>query len=260
MYYELYVDVLFLVNFMMDYLLLLLVQKMMKCSATRGRIFWGAIAGATLTCVIVVLPIPYAIVKTILFHGFVNMCMIQVGLKVKTIPAFIKAVLLLYIGSFLMGGILEIVRPYVKVGSLFFFLAILSYYVVLGIWKFLSYMQRWNSYHVKVELGVGNAKHMLEGLVDTGNSLRDPMTGKPVSIVDEATANKLWNGIDRGNAYYVPYKTIGSKEKVLPCFQIEYLRICGESERIVEKPLIGVCEETLSMRGDYEMILNPNLF
>ena len=52
-YYELYVDVLFLVNFMMDYLLLLLVKKMLKCTATHGRVCLGAFAGALLTCIVV---------------------------------------------------------------------------------------------------------------------------------------------------------------------------------------------------------------
>lgn len=41
MYYELYIDVLFLVNFMMDYILLLLVRRMLKCTATHGNIWYG---------------------------------------------------------------------------------------------------------------------------------------------------------------------------------------------------------------------------
>lgn len=260
MYYELYVDVLFLVNFMMDYLLLLLIRKILKCSATHGRICFGAAVGAMLTCVVVILPIPYAIIKNILFHGFVNICMIQVGLKVKTIPSFIKAIFLLYIGSFLMGGILEVFRPYVKIGSLFLFLAILSYYLILGIWKFLSYLQRWNSYRVNVELCMGDTCHTVKGLLDTGNGLRDPLTGKPVSIVDKSTANKLLGKKDIKNIRYIPYKTIGSKENVLPCFQIDFLRISGERECVIEHPLIGICEEKFSSREEYEMILNPNLF
>ena len=259
-YYELYVDVLFLVNFMMDYILLLLVRKMLKCSATHGRIFLGAMLGAALTCLVVVLPIPYAFIKNILFHGFINICMVQVGLKVKTIPSLIKAIFLLYIGSILMGGLLEIFRPYVKIGSLFLFLAIVGYYIVLGIWKFLSYMQRWNSYHMRVELCIGQKKHFLKGLLDTGNGLCDPITGKPVSIVDRSTANKLLGKEDIKNIRYIPYKTIGSKEGVMPCFQIDLLRIHGERECVIQDPLIGISEEKFSSRGECEMILNPNLF
>ena len=48
MYYELYIDVLFLENFMMDSLLLLAVNKMLKNSATYGRLFIGAALGLSL--------------------------------------------------------------------------------------------------------------------------------------------------------------------------------------------------------------------
>ena len=260
MYYELYVDVLFLVNFMMDYIVLLLVRKMLKCSATHGRVFIGAMLGALLTCIVVALPIPYAFIKYVLFHGFINICMVQVGLKVKTIPNFIKAIFLLYIGSILMGGILEIFRPYIRTGSLFLFLAILGYYMVLGIWKFLSYMQRWNRYHMDVELCIGERKQLVRGFLDTGNGLCDPVTGKPISIVDKSTVNKLLGKETIKNIRYIPYKTIGSKERVMPCFQIDFLHICGEHEYIVKEPLIGISEEKFSSRGECEMILNPNLF
>ena len=106
MYYELYVDVFFLVNFMMDYILLLIVRKMLQCTATHGRICIGAAVGSLLTCLVVILPIPYAIVKLILFHVLVDTCMILVGLKIKTIRSFLKAIIMLYIGSFLLGGIM----------------------------------------------------------------------------------------------------------------------------------------------------------
>ncbi len=244
----------------MDYLLLLLIRKMLKCSATHGRVFLGAILGAGLTCLVVALPIPYAFIKIILFHGFINICMVQVGLKVKTIPSLTKAIILLYIGSILMGGLLEIFRPYVNVGSLFLFLAILGYYVVLGIWKFLSYMQRWKRYNMSVELCVGEQSHLVKGFLDTGNGLLDPITGKPVSIVDKDTANKLLGKEDIKNIRYIPYKTIGSKNGVMLCFQIDFLRISGEHECVIEAPLIGISEERFSSRGECEMILNPNLF
>ena len=68
MYYELYVDVLFLVNFTMDYLLLLLIWKITRGSATYLSIFIGAIAGALMTCVLIILPLPNTFSEIIVFH------------------------------------------------------------------------------------------------------------------------------------------------------------------------------------------------
>ena len=48
MHYELYIDLFFLINFLMDYFLLLMVGKMLKCRIRRLRIIAGAMVGAYL--------------------------------------------------------------------------------------------------------------------------------------------------------------------------------------------------------------------
>ena len=260
MYYELYVDVLFLVNFMMDYILLLIVRKMLSCSATHGNVCLGAAVGSLLTCIVVILPIPYAFVKFVLFHMFVNTCMIRVGLKIKTIPSFVKAFIMLYIGAFLLGGIMEYFRQYVRVGSLFLLLAILGYYMVLGIWKFVSYLQRWNQIHCKVDLYLEDKKYRVRGLIDTGNGLRDPISGQPVSVLEQKTARKLLENKEEKTFRYVPYRTIGKAEGVLPVFRVDRMCVHKDSDYWIEAPLIGISEEEISAEGEYEMILNPNLF
>ena len=53
MHYELYIDLFFLINFLMDYFLLLMVGKMLKCRIRRLRIIAGAMVGAFLTCIFV---------------------------------------------------------------------------------------------------------------------------------------------------------------------------------------------------------------
>lgn len=260
MYYELYIDVLFLVNFTMDYLLLLLVWKMLKCSATHLRICIAAAIGAIMTCIIVILPIPYAFLEFILFHVIVNTCMIRVGLKIKNIRSFFKALILLYIGAVFMGGIMTSLQQYVKIGSLFLVLAIAGYYLSLGIWNFVSRLQRWNQCHCKVELFLNGKKYELRGLIDTGNGLSDPLTGQPVSILDRETVKKLWGESDLQRMRFVPYQSIGKKEGVLPVFQVDKMCVMREETHWFEKPLIGISEERISAGGDYEMILNPNLF
>ena len=127
MQYELYIDVFFLVNFMMDYILLMLLRKMLACTATHARVIAGAAAGAALTCVIIAAPIPWAFVKLILFHGVVNAVMLKVGICVEWGRPFVKAFLFLYVGSFLLGGIIGFLHQYIRIGSLFFALALLGY-------------------------------------------------------------------------------------------------------------------------------------
>jgi len=261
--YELYIDVFFLVNFMMDYILLSLVQKMLKCTATHGSICIGAVAGALCTCVIMIIPGMNTLVKFILFHGAVSILMIKIGLKIGWNKTFLRAYILLYINAFLVGGIMGVFQQYVRIASLFFVFAIAGYSLSLGIWNLLTYLAERNVRRCKVRLIKGDQECMLEALLDTGNRLRDKMTGKPVSIISSETAKKL--GIsdmeDRNKesrVWYIPYHSIGKAEGVMPAVMLDRMCICRRQEIWIEKPVVAICEEYITS-DDYEMLMNPDL-
>ena len=260
MYYELYIDVLFLVNFMMDYIVLLLVKKMLRCTATHGSICLGAAIGSFMTCVIIVLPTAYAILKFVMFHMIVNTFMIRAGLKIKDIRGFVKAYLMLYIGSFLLGGLLQAVRQYVRAGSLFFAMAIGGYFVVSKLWDYITCVQKRNQFHCKVDLYLGEKRCQVKGIIDTGNGLRDPFSNQPVSILDKSVAGSFLGEQKMSQVHYIPYRSIGKREGVLLALKIDKMCVHQGREYWIKEPLIGVSEETISAEGEYEMILNPNLF
>lgn len=259
MYYELYVDVLFLVNFMMDYLLLLLMKKMLKCTATHGSLCFGATMGALLSCIVMILPIPHRIIKFVLFHGIVNIIMIRAGLKIKKIKELIKAYVLLYIGGFLLGGIMQALHQYVSKGSLFFVIAAFGYYLASKLWDVIAQIQKVNGIYCEVELYWDEKVFRTKGLIDTGNALKDPISHKPVSIVDKAVAKQFLGEMKLAKVRYVPYHSIGKREGLLLAVEIDKMCILYEQEIWIERPLLGVSEEKISSEGEYQMILNPNL-
>jgi stage II sporulation protein GA (sporulation sigma-E factor processing peptidase) len=175
----------------MDYILLLLVKKILHYEARCVRILAGAGVGAFLTCILIILPIPNTFLEIIMFHVIVNTCMIQVGFKTRNLTSFMRAFLLLYIGSFLMGGILNVLSPYGKWGSFVCVFAVLGYHICLAIWNFLSKLHKWDKTHVKVKISLQGENIELDALIDTGNSLYDPATGKPVSIISKEVGKKF---------------------------------------------------------------------
>lgn len=259
MYYELYVDVLFLVNFMMDYILLLLVRRMLKCTATHGRICIGAAIGAALTCFIVIVPVSY-VVKFLFSYLFINTFMLVTGLKIRKIKTLVKAVILLYIGTFLLGGILGYIRQYVRVGSLLLATAIAGYYVILGIWNFLSRMRKVQDTICRVKLHHNGRVCEINGLIDTGNQLKDTVSGQPVSVLDRETVKELLGDSIPEGLRYIPYHSIGKEQGVMALLRIERMCVHRQEECWLEKPLIAISEEQISKTNEYQMILNPNLF
>lgn len=232
---------------------------MMKCTATHGRICLGAIVGSFLSCIIIILPMPHMIIKFVLFHGVVNILMIRAGLKIKKMKELIKAYLLLYVGGFLLGGIMQAMHQYVSKGSLFFALAAFGYSVASKIWDMISCMQKYNKIHCNVELYWGKKIFHIKGLIDTGNGLKEPISNKPVSIIGKSVAREFLGEMTLTGVRYIPYHSIGKKEGMLLAVEIDKMCIHHEREIWVNEPLIGVSEEEVSAEGEYQMILNPNL-
>lgn len=257
MYYELYIDVLFLENFMMDSLLLLAVNKMLKNSATYGRLFIGAALGSGLTCAVIVLPFP-GVLKFLLFHLVINVLMIKTGMRLRGIRAMFKALLFLYLSAFLLGGILHFLRPYIRTASLFFGAAVCSYYLISKGWEFLKRTGRAQKHICDVTLYTDAGQYKIKALIDTGNTLEDTFTQKPVNIIDEIFAKEICRQKPLKGFHYIPYRCVG-REGVMPVFTIEKMCICAGEEQWVSRPLLGIGEQQISEQDEYQMILNPDV-
>lgn len=260
MYYELYIDVLFLINFMMDSLLLLAVKKVLKCPVQNVRVFFGGAAGAVLSCVLAVLPLP-AVVKIPVYYAGINSMMLRIGLNIKKWREFWRAFVLLYAAAFLMGGMMQILRPWIRTGSLFFAAAVPVYYLLCFLWKFLIRLKRQQKQICDVVLYVGIEKYRVNALMDTGNGLTDPISGEPVCVMDPACAREMLEEAEDKGIRYIPYRTVAG-DGVMPVFRAEEMEIFlpGEKEKFrMQRPVIGICEGQISEQEDYQMILNPDI-
>ncbi len=258
LHYELYIDLYFFINFVMDYVLLLFVAKLLKYKVSKKRRIAGAVVGALLTCIITVIPIPYEMIKLLLSHGVVNVVMIKVGLKIGWNREFAKAYTLLYISSFLLGGILNAWRQYIRKGSLFFVVALISYVLASQIWEVLLHLliQHQKLCFVKLE----HQGRTLEicAMIDTGNCLHDPVTKKPVSVIGKNTAKELFGEKVTDNFRFISYQSVGKTDGIMPLREVERAYIDVKSGKQIEKLLVAICPEDL-WKSTYEMILNPEV-
>jgi len=257
-YYELYIDIFVLVNFMMNYVVLTFSKKILKCPVTQGSISLGALVGALLTAFIVSVPLRYSFVKFILFHGLINIVMIATGLRIRNKRLLLKAYIVVYISSFLIGGIFTSIRQYFRESGVLFGVAFFSYLLSLGIWNYISQLKRFEKEECEVLLCNGANKVKVKALIDTGNRLKDNLTGKPINIISKETATELLGGNTVKDIRYIPYRTIGKKEGIMPVFSLECICLYLEEEVWINKPLIAVSEEGFC-EGECKMILNPDV-
>ena len=225
MYYELYIDVLFLENFLMDYILLLITKHVLRSREPVWRICLAALAGTFATCVVVAVRIPYTFIKYGLFYLIIPGIMLIVGLRIRKGPELARGMITLYIGGFLTGGIFSFLGQYAQVGSLFFALAVASYYLASGALKMLSRLFHFGEIHCEVRLVYGKRTCSAAAVIDTGNHLRDPVSGKAVSIITRHMAEKLMSLEELKSLRKIEYHTIGKGRGMLPVVTIDSLWI-----------------------------------
>lgn len=201
MYYEIYIDTLFIINFLMDLLILWSVAKLLKESTTWLRLFSASAIGAIIVCIIVIFPIKDLFINVLLSYIISCFLMIYLAFFPKNIKQFVKLLIGLYLSTFFIGGSIVSIYYYTKVGYYFNLLIkgkfmgaidiktlLLTSSIALIIIKIIiNYVHKVISVQKNlfcIELKLNGKKTTTFGLLDTGNNLYDPITNMPVVIVE----------------------------------------------------------------------------
>ena len=278
MYYEVFLDVLFVMNLLMDYFLLRLTCRLIHSSATRWRSLLGALIGAVGICLIALWP-GSRILNTILVHVVINTLMVRFGCNLKTVREILKGVLILYICSFLLGGMMLFWQSRMEMREIKIVLLAgsISYlFLAAGIRVYTRKEKKENCTY-QVCLYEGDKSREGKALLDTGNGLTDPVSGKPVNVIRREMLNGLLADTildslehfsekcpdeDFGNLspHFVPFATLGCTGGLLVAITIDYLslEIQGKN-KIIFRPVVAFSDEGAVFPENYQMILHPNL-
>lgn len=114
--------------------------------------------------------------------------------------------------------------------------------------------------YMPVALQIGKKSIFATGLMDTGNHLKEPISQKPVVIMEKELLQKEGICLMENNFYAIPYHSLGNKAGIMRGFLADEMTIGEEQDaRKLQQVMIGISEEKLSMEGEYSLILNPML-
>lgn len=266
MYYKIYWDVLFYINFWMNFLLLCLTAFIQKYKYSRFRMLLSAAVLAALNS---------AAICYIRFENGIGLLILQAGFcflgALLAFPFCGMRVLLwrlvtMQMLSFLFGGILEWMLAVPLLGMTGT-LGILNTMVISGIsYRLIRYFagrlkekRRIHAQLYEVRLQLQELTLCVKGLLDTGNSLREPVSGKPVSILDKNFASRIF--LEQEGLLLIPYRAVGTSNGILYGFTADRMELVYENERReVLRPIIGIANDPVSAGKEYEMLLSPLLF
>lgn len=275
MLYELYIDVFFVINAILDGLILAIVRKVQKSPCSRVRIGLGAMTGSGILSLLVCIPGEKHVMMQFIFYLLAYGCMSWVTFPGGGRKQRVKTIVLLYVVSLFVNGLLQWLRPSVQhiTGVLLYSAAVYGIVCVL-FWIFRQiHAEEGSLYTICIEYK--EHKIMLKGLWDTGNRLRSPYHGKGVTVlsydsIQQYIAEPLKQCIEKGVAdentdlgnemlYFVPYVTVGGGQELMAVIEAKRLLIKKNQEVIEYKnPLLGISKRPVSEKNQFQAVLTTD--
>jgi stage II sporulation protein GA (sporulation sigma-E factor processing peptidase) len=273
----LYIDVFFMVNVCLDLMILYATRCFIKSHHHLLRIWFGAFVGGIYSVLVFCTPLHANAVLLNIANVLAAGLMSLISFPTKQSGIWIKQTIQLYIVTFIAGGIMNMLYYSTQFGVwlrmllyggygtqiVFTFMKLLgiataTYVFLHGIWKFLFHWKREQQNIHRVRLIYNQKEVSCQALYDTGNALREPITGEQVHLAEYEVIKDLWDKEAHiGSMYVIPYQSVGESHGVLYGIRVERLII---GEQILENPIIAIYKGKLSAMGSYSMILNSETF
>lgn len=259
---KLYLDLIFILNFAFDFLLLMSVSIILRRNVKLIRILLGALIGA-LSIFLLFLKINSF--ELFIYKVVISILMILTTFKYKNISYTFKNMFYLYITSIVLGGFLYLLNiefSYKQVGLVFYHSGLSINFIVLIIFSpiiLIAYVKQainlknnyFNYYKVDIYLKDGTVKKV-NAFLDTGNKLKDPYKKRPIILVNKKTLNF---NFEINNTILVPYDGINS-HGLLKCIIPDQIYIYGVG--VKTNLLIGISNEDIDIDG-VDCILHTKL-
>jgi len=299
---EIYLDIVALENIVINYLILLVTSKFSKNKAASLRLFLSSLLGTVYLVLMLILP-DMKIYTTVFSKLLLSIAMVAVAFSFRKITVFLKTLAMFYAATFLFAGAgfalmffnrdWGIIKNGVLVSPLTFLDTTWTELLLAVAVTLIILRVVWDTVHsrfikekllVKISITFDNKATVLSALVDTGNSLHDPLTNMPVVVVEFSAIKELLpedirnifendsendlNSVSAtiaGSNWFsrfrlIPFTSLGRENGILIGFKPDYIEIAADEEKKgVRDVIVGIYNKALSKNQQYSALMNPEL-
>lgn len=261
-----YVDVLFVVNFFINYFLLGVTAKFSKFNPKTFRLILASALGALYSLIILVDDINAVALWS--SKVAVAVLMLVVAFRYDRVKTFVLSLLIFAFANLLFLGMIigvcitfspksvairnSVVYFDVSARSLLM-CAFVSYLLALIVVKIHNRRLLKNEIYTLTVFAKGQ-QVTLYAFLDTGNKLREPFSNTPVIIADKSKVEHLCSG---KNIRLIPASTINS-QSVLTAFKADKIVIKSSSQQEEVENIYIALSDQLSDQS-YSAIINPEI-
>lgn len=285
-----YLDVVWMENIIMNYIILCATGVIMKLSVSKIRILLASIIGGT-----------YAVISfmsileeysTITLKIVLSISMVYLSFYPKNIKILFKQLLIFYLTSFTFGGVafalLYILKPQdilMKNGLLLgtypikiaFLGGILGYIILSISFKIIKGKISKKDMFCEIEICINNKDVIVNGMLDTGNLLKEPITKAPVIVVEASSLEEVIpmqilrnvQSILKGEDVFIseqeymsrfrviPFTSLGKQNGMLLGIKSDYIVLNGQNR--INDVIVGIYEKSLTKNGNYTALIGLDI-
>lgn len=293
-----YIDVLFILNFLIDFILLYTTSFVCKSGAKLWRLTLGAVIGAVYSCLMFFPRV--ALLMTIAGKLLFTAGMVAVSLNCWKPRRFFRAYAVFWIVSAAFGGMVFALffltnagarlgavvsngEFYMQIGAEMLFTAVLLSYA--GVFAFTRLCRRNFSKDkiiLPLRLTLGSRSVKIRALIDTGCELCDPLDGRPVMIAWQGAVERLFSKETKqqlsqyrraeeqkispaeiewsfDGIRFLPFSSVGTVQGLLPSVRLDSVQDMSGKYRLENDCFMGILSFPLSEEGIYDAVLNPDI-
>ncbi|MFA9423503.1 MAG: sigma-E processing peptidase SpoIIGA [Sedimentibacter sp.] len=279
-----YIEYVFAENFFIDFILLFITGRLIKKIIIYRRLVAASLIGALYVILTAYIGRTYMTCFIVKFS--VSILMIMVAYDCKGILANVRLILCFYITCLLMVGIMTALC-YLDFDEMTINAIVVSIFIGYGalhfFFKEIKARMEKSNYMRSVTIYINGKSKILRAYIDTGNELEDPMTGKPVIVVNiESVKNLLGDDLyddilnfykskscnyenlitmnDKINLRILKYNTISSTGEKMVCVVPDNIEIIGDDKNILNADaIIGLFPINISKNNDCDALLFKKL-
>ncbi len=293
-----YTEYLLLENFAINYAILYVTRKITRTKTKIIRLLIGALIGSLYTLVLFFPSLKF--MKKFSIKILMSILIIIIAFNPERIKALVKLISTFYLVSFIFAGTslgiffiitnnqFNDIRSFIIKDFPFQMLIVGIFFSIILIKNIFNYYQKniiKSNYLINVRVYLNNKNVDFTALIDTGNSLKEPISDKPVIVVEYNALKNILPEI-LGKIYLgdgslcldlitdvmketqeeikfrlIPFKSIGKNNGILLGFKPDEVIINDFEKRkkIKEDVLVAIYNSKLSSDNNYSGLLHPEI-
>ena len=292
-----YIDIIILENIIMNYIILYATGLIAKSKISYLRIFLSSLLGA-------IYAISQYISKLNIYSNSIirlilSILMIYIAFNPQNIKTMFKELIIFYLTTFTFGGVatylIYVLKPqdiiikngmYVGTYALkvIFIGAILGTIILVIAFRITKNKISKKDMFCKIKIKLNGKEKILNAIVDTGNMLKEPLTGNPVVVIEKTSLydlmpkeilnntesilggdfEKIPDDITKeyiSRLKIIPFSSLGKQNGMIVGIKPEKITVINEEvEEEKDNAIIGIYNKSLTKRGEYNALIGIDLY